>query len=59
MCIQVERSSPTSFQHFEAKVIEAPVLSLQNFNLVFEVESHASGFGIEVVLTQEGKHITY
>ena len=37
----------------------APLLSLPNFNKTFEIECHASDIGIDSILMQEGRLISY
>ena len=48
-----------SFETLKQKVVELLVLALPNFNKVFQVEYDASGNTIGVVLSQEGKPISF
>ncbi len=48
-----------AFNTLKDKLTNAPLLSLPNFEKVFEVKCDASGVGIRVVLMQDSKHITY
>ena len=48
-----------SFKFPKKKVTEAPILSLLDFDKVFEVDSDASHVGIGVVLSQAGRLIAF
>ena len=48
-----------AFVYLKKKVIEKPILSLPNFDKVFQVHCDASGTAIEGVLSQEGRTITF
>ena len=48
-----------SFELLKKKVIEQPMLTLSDFNKVFQVDSDASDNAIGAVLSQEGKPIVY
>jgi len=47
------------FEELNDKLPYAPVLTLPRFDMIIEVECHASGVGIAVVLIQEGRPLTY
>jgi RNase H-fold protein (predicted Holliday junction resolvase) len=47
------------FDVLKKKVIEQLVLALPNFKKVFQVDCDASGNAIGVVLSQEGRHVSY
>jgi len=41
------------------KIIEEPILDLPDFEMVFQVETDASGVAIGVALSQKQRSITY
>lgn len=47
-----------NFDFLKKKVTKVPILTLLNFNKVFEVECDVSRIGIRVVLSQEGRSTT-
>ena len=48
-----------SFETLKQKVVELPILTLSDFNKVFQVGFDASGCALGGVLSQEGKPISF
>jgi len=48
-----------AFDEIKAKLTQAPIIALPNFDKTFELECDASGVGISMILLQEGHPIAY
>ncbi|RVW93094.1 Retrovirus-related Pol polyprotein from transposon 17.6 [Vitis vinifera] len=53
------KDAETAFQALKQAMTSTPTLAMPNFNEPFVIESDASGDGIGVVLTQQGKPIAF
>ena len=53
------KDAETAFQALKQAMTSTPTLAMPNFNEPFVIESDASGNGIGVVLTQQGKPIAF
>nr|AEV42261.1 hypothetical protein [Beta vulgaris] len=56
---QWSKEATTAFQLLKEALTTAPVLALPNFELPFVIEANASGYGLGVVLLQQGHPIAY
>jgi len=53
------KAAHVTFEKLKAKLCEAPMFALPDFNKLFEVDYDASGVGIGVVLMQDQRPIAY
>ncbi|KAL1559606.1 hypothetical protein AAHA92_09931 [Salvia divinorum] len=54
-----EEKQESAFNLLKEKLTTAHILSLPNFDIMFEIECDASGVGVGAVLLQDGKPIAY
>jgi len=54
-----EEEQKNVFSFLKSKLISAPLLSLPDFNKVFEIECDASGISIGAIIMQEKRPIAY
>ena len=53
------KATTRAFEQIKQKITEAPVLKLQDFDKVFEVNCDASQVGVGGVLSQNGHPVAY
>ncbi|XP_019451891.1 PREDICTED: uncharacterized protein LOC109353990 [Lupinus angustifolius] len=56
---QWSQEAQMAFEELKMNMVSLPTLTLPNFNIPFEIESDASGFGIGAVLMQQGQPLAF